>query len=189
MAFDSTNLENDQFGYSCYVVVVPAPPELKQQLLTIESAAGQERAKIPAHITVKGTMYGIVSLDQVIEQVKAVASRHEPFSVNTEGMGLVGPDHSVIVGFPVNPEIQALHDDLMEHIAPLGKPAYPDDPYLVHMSIVNHVGEADQEIARNLLSGVDFGDVIPVHSIELLARDGVAWGGTWKRLESFELGG
>ena len=128
-------------------------------------------------------------VDQMIDKIRAVASRHEPFSLSTAVMKFVPPEDSVIVGFPVNPEFQALHDDLIADIAPLGKPAYPDDPYKVHMSIVNRVGEEGREIARNLLHDVDFGAVIPARSIELLARDGVAWGGTWKRLESFELGG
>ena len=43
-------------------IVIPAPPGLTEPLLEIERAAGQARAKIPAHITVKGTLYGISSL-------------------------------------------------------------------------------------------------------------------------------
>ncbi|MBT7004751.1 MAG: hypothetical protein HOA06_08525, partial [Chloroflexi bacterium] len=56
MVNPSTHLENDEFGYSCYTIVIPAPPELTEPLLEIERAAGQKRAKIPAHVTVKGTL-------------------------------------------------------------------------------------------------------------------------------------
>lgn len=188
MVIDSAELENDQFGYSCYTIVAPAPPALTEPLLEIERVAGQERAKIPAHVTVKGTLYGIASLDGMIDEIRSVVGRHEPLLLSTDGMKLVGPDHSVIVGFQVNPEIQALHDDLMANIAPLGKPAYPDDPYMVHMSIVNQVGVEGAKVARSMLEDVDFGEALAINEIDLMGRDGVAWGGVWKRLERFKLG-
>lgn len=188
MAIDSTHLENDEFGYSCYVIVIPAPPELIEPLLAIERAAGQERAKIPAHITVKGTFHGITSLEGMIEKVHEIAGRHEPFALGFEGMEPVGADHSVILGFPVNPDIQALHDDLVESIAPLATTVYPDDPYRVHMSIVNEVKPEGVEIANARLAAVDIGKGMQVDAIDLVARDGVAWGGTWHRLERFPLG-
>ncbi len=189
MVIDSAELENDEFGYSCYTVVAPAPPELTEPLLAIERAAGQERAKIPAHVTVKGTLYGIASLDGMINEIRSIADRHKPFLLSAEGMKLVGPDHSVIVGFETNPEIQALHDELVSRIAPLGKPAYRDDPYGVHMSIVNQVGTDGADIARGLLDDIDFGDGLNVSAIDLMGRDGVGWGGTWHRIERFALGG
>jgi hypothetical protein len=188
MAIDSTELENDQFGYSCYTIVASAPPELTEPLLDIETAAGQDRAKIPAHITVKGTLYGIASLDGMIDVIRSVTVRHKPFVLSTDGMELVWPGNSVILGFPVNPSIQALHDDLVTHIAPLGEPAYRDDPYNVHMSIVNQVGVDGAVIAKGLLDDIDFGSELSLGVIDLMGRDGVAWGGTWKRIERFELG-
>jgi hypothetical protein len=66
MVNPSTHLENDEFGYACYTIVAPAPSELDGPLLDIEKAAGQERAKIPAHVTVKGTFYDIKSLDNLL---------------------------------------------------------------------------------------------------------------------------
>jgi hypothetical protein len=188
MVIDSAELENDEFGYSCYTIVVPAPPELTEPLLEIERAAGQERAKIPAHVTVKGTLYGIASLDGMIDEIRKVTARHEPIALGTAGMDIIGPDHSVIIGFVVNPEIQALHDDLMRNIAPLGKPAYRDDPYKTHMSIVNQVGVEGAEIAKRLLADIDLGDSISFGVVDLMGRDGPGWGGTWHCLERFELG-
>jgi 2'-5' RNA ligase len=189
MTINSTHLENDEFDYSCYVVVIPAPARLTEPLLEIEQAAGQRRAKIPAHVTVKGTFYGIKSLDGIIEKIGEVAARHRPFTLGFEGRGLVDSVHSVILDFPVNPDIQALHDDLMVEIGPLGKSAYPDDPYWVHMSIVNEVSPEGVETASNLLAGIDFGNEMQVEVIDLFARDGTAWEGTWKRLERFSLTG
>jgi 2'-5' RNA ligase len=189
MVVRSTFLENDEFGYSCYTIVLPAHPKLTAKLLEVERAAGQKIAKIPAHITVKGTLYGISSLEEMIELIRTVASRHQPFSLSVEGKELFDSEQSVILGFPVNAEIQALHDDLVTNIAPLGKPAYYDDPYRVHMSIVNEVEPEGVQIARDQIKQIDFGAGLQLSAIELMARDGMASGGVWKRLERFELGG
>lgn len=168
--------------------MVPAPLELAERLSAIELASGQERAKIPAHVTVKGTFYGIASLDGLIDAIRIIAVRHEPFVLGSERMEVIGPGDSVILGFPVNREIQSLHDDLVANISPLGKPAYRDDPYRVHMSIVNEVGPEGVEIAKTRIAETDFSDGIKVGEIDLMARDGVAWGGVWRRLERFRLG-
>jgi hypothetical protein len=55
------------------------------------------------------------------------------------------------------------------------------------MSIVNEAGEQGVEVATKMLKDVDFGDSLSVSTIDLMGRDGVAWGGVWKRLERFEL--
>ena len=188
MVNPSTHLENDEFGYACYAIVIPAPPDLAGPMLDIEHAAGQERAKIPAHITVKGTIYGIESLEGLVEEIRYVTNRHAPLVLDAAGRELIGPDNSVILGLPVIAEIQALHDDLVKNIAPLGKPAYKDDPYRVHMSVVNEVKPEGIEIAKKMVGEINFGEGIQVGAIDLMARDGVAWGGVWKRVERFELG-
>ena len=108
--------------------------------------------------------------------------------LDAAGRELIGPDNSVILGFPVIAEIQALHDDLVKNIAPLGKPAYKDDPYRVHMSVVNEAKPEGIEIAKKMVGEINFGEGIQVGAIDLMARDGVAWGGVWKRVERFELG-
>jgi 2'-5' RNA ligase len=140
-------------------------------------------------VTIKGTFYAIDSLDGLIDQIRTITTHHEPFVLETEGMELWESEHSVILGFPVNPAIQSLHDDLVANISPLGKPAYQDDPYRVHMSIVNEVDPEGVKTARTGIEDTDLSDGLAVDAIDLMARDGVAQGGTWQRLESFQLGG
>ena len=188
MVNPSTHLENDEFGYACYAIVAPAPSELAGPLLDIEKAAGQERAKIPAHVTVKGTFYDIKSLDNLLEVTRSFARPHQPINLDTAGMEISESEHSVKLEFVVNPEIQVLHDDLMTQVGPLGKSAYPDDPYRSHMSIVNEVKPEGVAIAKQHLDEIDLGDHLRFEAIDLMGRDGVAWGGVWKRLERFELG-
>ncbi len=188
MIIASTHLENDEFGYSCYTIAIMADTDLTERLLAVERAAGQERAKIPAHATVKGTFYGITSLKGLKQEIRTIATRHKPFSLAIDDWKFVGPDGNVILGFPVNPEIQSLHDDLVTSISPLGKPAYRDDPYRVHMSVVNDVNPEGIEIAKARIAEIDFSGGLKVDAVHLLARDGVAWGGVWKKLETFRLG-
>ena len=189
MAVPSTYLENDEFGYSCYAIAIPVPPDLALRLTAVERAAGQERAKIPAHVTVKGTFYGIASLDGLIDSIRTVTTRHHSFVLGMGSIKIFESEHSVILGLSVNPEIQSLHDDLVKTISPLGKPAYRDDPYRVQMSIVNEVKPEGVKIARTQIEETDLSDGLAVDAIGLMARDGVAWSGVWKRLERFRLGG
>jgi hypothetical protein len=104
------------------------PPELTEPLLEIERTAGQKRAKIPAHVTMKDTIYGITILYGMIEIIREIAGRHKPFQLATAGMKVWDSSDSLILGFEVNPEIQVLHDELVSTVSPLGKPAYKDDP-------------------------------------------------------------
>jgi hypothetical protein len=56
------------------------------------------------------------------------------------------------------------------------------------MSIVNEVTPEGVEIAKAELAKVDLGDQLRFDSVDLMARDGVAYGGVWKRVERFQLG-
>ena len=48
MVNPSTHLENDEFGYACYAIVIPAPPDLAGPMLDIEHAAAKsERRSLP----------------------------------------------------------------------------------------------------------------------------------------------
>jgi hypothetical protein len=56
------------------------------------------------------------------------------------------------------------------------------------MSIVNEVKPEGVAIAKQHLDEIDLGDHLRFETLDLMARDGVAWGGVWKQLERFELG-
>ena len=171
MPIDSSQLENDRFGYSCYTLVVPMPSELTARLDRIERAAGQKRAKIPAHITVKGTIYGIDSLDSLIAKASAVVSHHRAFVLELNDAELRWSDErgSGFLFVPVTPPLQALHDDLVKAIAPLGKPAYQDDPYGAHLTLVQEVDAVGLAEAKNLASALDWGSSIEVEFVDVIS--------------------
>src|SRR6266498_3307703 len=76
---------NDSFGYSCYTVVLPAPPEIVAKGNRIERESGMSRAKIPAHITVKGTFHGITSLEEAQRIIRSITEKTAPFQVSFAG--------------------------------------------------------------------------------------------------------
>lgn len=92
LAINSTNLENDQFGYACCTIVATAPPALIEPLLDIEKLVDQDRVKIPGHVTDMGIFYDIRSRDNLLEAIQFVASAHQPILSNwlvSTGRGVV----------------------------------------------------------------------------------------------------
>ena len=57
------------------------------------------------------------------------------------------------------------------------------------MSIVNEVKPEGVKTARALIEETDLSKGLAVDSVDLMARDGTAFGGVWKRLERFQLSG
>ncbi len=90
---DPRTLPNDRFGYSVYSLVSHASPEQVRLVADVREAVGQARAVIPAHVTVRGTFYGISSLGFSLDSV--------------ELMGRVGPafggEWKLIESFPLAP--------------------------------------------------------------------------------------
>lgn len=76
----------------------------------------------------------------------------------------------------------------MRFVSKIKQPAYRDDPYWVLVSIVNEVNPDRVETAKTRIAKIDFGGGMKVDEIDLMGRDGVAWGGVWKHLERFSLG-
>ena len=127
---------NDQFGYSCYTLVIPADAALTDQVEALRNRVGVTVASIPAHITVKGTFFNIESLEQVKQRVGEIARATAPFFVSFDQAQIEWWREVAALTVPVTPALQALHDALVADIAPLGLPAYRDDPYVVHMTLV-----------------------------------------------------
>lgn len=187
MAIESTYLENDRFGYSCYVVALPAPPDLTGELSAIERAVGQKRAKIPAHITVKGTFYDPESLPKIMEIVEGIAAGHHVISLPTADHEIYWTDRFAGFRFISTKEIQRLHNELVAAIEPVSKPAYVDDPFRGHLSIIDTVDSDAVKTAVELGRQVVLPEVLELPFLDTYGRDGNATAGTWKRLSRIEL--
>lgn len=187
MIMDAKNQPNDQFGYSCYTFVLFASPSLIDLVAEVRHQAGMTRAAIPAHVTVKGTFFGIESLEQVKRLAKEIAASTAPFDISFEGAESVWWDGGGALGVPVNPPLQDLHDRLVQTISPLGTTAYRDDPYHAHMTYVQDVSAEGIETTKDLVRELDFGPGFTVEAVELMGRVGAAYGGEWTRIERYPL--
>jgi 2'-5' RNA ligase len=181
------NQPNDQFGYSCYSLVIPASAELIAQVEALRNEMGVTVASIPAHVTVKGTFFEIASLDQVKQHVEEVTSRTAPFFINfAEQTFHWGTGGGALV-VPVTPPLQALHDVLVASISPLALPAYQDDPYLVHMTLVYGQSPERLQQAQEVIRQMDFGAGFMAEAVHLMGRVGPRVGGEWKLIQRFAL--
>ena len=184
------NQPNDQFGYSCYALVLPASDALVAQVEELRHAVGVTVASIPAHITTKGTFFQIESLEQVQQFVKEITSATAPFPISFAGAEVHWWGEVCALTVPITPPMQALHDALVAAIAPLGLPAYRDDPYVAHMTLVyNPPPPNGIARAQALIAEMDFGPGFQADRVDLMGRVGPRVGGAWQRIGRFALGG
>jgi 2'-5' RNA ligase len=186
---NADHLDDDAFGYSCYALVLPADEEMTALTNRIEAASGMTRAKIPAHITVKGTFYGIDSLEEVQRRVQGITAETPAFDIPLAGAESRWGETGGGLRVRVIPALQSLHDALVAAIAPLGKPAYQDDPYRPHMTYVQDVTPEGLAKAKAQVAATDFGPVFRARYVDLMGRVGKAHGGRWTRIARFPLAG
>lgn len=180
---NADHLANDRFGYSCYAVVLPAPDSIRTICDAIERAAGMTRAKIPAHITVKGTFYGIDSLEELKRRIQSITDTTAPFDIPLEDATPIWwGERGGALKIPVMPPLQSLHDNLVAELTPLGQPAYQDDPYRPHMTFVQDVTPEGLAIAQQMVTEAEFGPTFAATVVDLMARVGPAHGGEWTRI-------
>lgn len=187
--YSVVNQPNDQFGYSCYTLVIPAGAALTAQVAALRDAVGVTVASIPAHITVKGTFFNIASLEQVKQRVAAITRATAPFFISFQDTQVHWWAEVAALTVPVTPPLHALHDALVANIAPLGLPAYRDDPYVVHMTLVYNPAPAALERAKELIDPMDFGPGFQADAVQLMGRVGPRVGGAWELIEPFALSG
>lgn len=183
------NQPNDQFGYSCYALVMPASEALTAQVEDLRNTVGVTVASIPAHITVKGTFFQIDNLEQVQQLIGEITRATTPFYISFEDAHVHWWTDVAALTVNVTPPMQALHDALVAAITPLGLAAYRDDPYVAHMTLVYNPPPPDGKArAQELIEPMDFGPGFQVDAVDLMGRVGPRVGGAWQRIARFPLG-
>jgi 2'-5' RNA ligase len=186
--YSVVNQPNDQFGYSCYALVIPASEALTAQVEQLRNSVGVTVASIPAHITVKGTFFEIESLEAVRQAVREITRATAPFDISFDGASVHWWSEVAALTVPVSPPLQALHDRLVARVAPMGLPAYRDDPYVAHMTLVYNPPPDRADVAKQLIGEMDFGQGFQAKAVDLMGRVGPRYGGEWQRIERFGLG-
>lgn len=186
---DPSNLPNDKFGYSNYTFVFPASPEVTVKVAALERASKMTRAKISAHITVKGTFHQIDDLEVVRDTARRVITGTKRFWISFDGAEV---DHWKSGGAGLHlrtaPEMQRLHDALVAEFKPISTTYYPDDPYWTHMTLYQEAPEDGIAAARALLERTDLGPGFEAFAVDLMGRRGPAYDGRWELIERFLLG-
>jgi 2'-5' RNA ligase len=186
---DSTNLSNDRSGYSCYTFVFPASPDITAKVTAIERASRMTRAKIPAHITVKGTFHQIADLEHIKAVARRVIGSTKRFWISFEGAEVDCDAWGAGLHVGTTPEMQRLHDDLAAAFKPLATTVYNDDPYGAHMTLYQEAPADGMKPLRPLIDETDFGPGFEAYAIDLMGRRGPAYGGRWELIERFPLAG
>jgi len=184
-------LPDDRFGYSVYALVAPASTEHVQMVAAVRTAIGQERAAIPAHVTVRGTFHGIESLDEMRGLLRETAAGQEPALVEFDPgawrfVAEAGGRHAAFVPCTTSPRLRSLHEVFDALISPRSQNAYPG-PYRAHMTLFQDCTDAQVRRAKELVAGTDIGTGFRFAAVDLMGRTGPAFGGEWMLIESFPL--
>jgi 2'-5' RNA ligase len=185
---DPRTLPNDRFGYSVYALVSHASPEQVRLVAEVREAVGQARAVIPAHVTVRGTFYGIGSLDEMRGLLRQAAAGLEPTRVefSTGGWKLHSDDgdrHGCVMPCVTSPALRSLHEAFDAVIRPLSLDGYGDG-YRAHLTLCQDCTREQVQRAMALVADRDFGTGFGFDSVELMGRVGPAFGGEWTLIES-----
>jgi 2'-5' RNA ligase len=188
---DPRTLPNDRFGYSVYSLVAHAYPEQVRMVAEVRVAVGQERAVIPAHVTVRGTFYGIQSLNEMRALLRETAADLEPAEVKFDpgGWKIHTDDcdrHGYLMPCVTTPALRALHETFDALIRPRSQDAYRDS-YRAHLTLCQDCTREQIQQAEGFVTGLDFGTGFSFDSVELMGRVGPAFGGEWTLIESFPL--
>ena len=126
-------------------------------------------------------------LGEVRQIVASVASKTPQFWISFDGAEELWTEKGGILNAPVFPQIQQLHDDLVQQISPISELRYPDDPYWVHMSLTSEYESGGVERIKVAFESFDWCSGFRAESIDLFGRVGVAISGEWNLVESFPL--
>ena len=73
--YPAHNQPDDRFGYLCYSLVIIAPGDIIAKVNAIKRDSGMTIA----HITIKGTFYGIESLDNLKQTIRSITNNTNLF--------------------------------------------------------------------------------------------------------------
>lgn len=189
---DPATLANDRFGYSVYALVAHASPEQVRLVAEVREAVGQARAVIPAHVTVRGTFYGIDSLEEMRGLLRETAAGLEPARVEFGPHGWKihtgdGDHHGCVMPCVTSPSLRSLHETFDAVIGPRSRDGYGAAGYRAHMTLCQDCTREQVERAMALVADLDVGTGFGFGSVELMGRDGPAFGGEWSLIESLPL--
>ena len=190
---DSRTLTNDEFGYSAYTLVAMADPQQVASVDGVRNAIGLKRATIQAHVTIRGTFFAIPSLDDLRTSLRQVASEQSLAQVQFSAGGWKflrreSGRHAAIMPCETTADLLDLNEAFDSVIRPISTNAYSDE-YRAHLTLCQDCTDEQIDDAERLAQDLDIGDGFEVGTVSLMGRVGPAFGGEWKPIDQFGLGG
>lgn len=193
-ATDTAELSNDQFGYSVYSFVLVADPAQQRAVQEVRDAVRNQRSMLPAHVTAKGGVSEIPSLEAVQAVLDEIGSVTPKLWVGFAG----GPhvrrsrDGTVISTLPieVTPELSALHEALLRELDPISSTAYRLDmtgEYHPHLTIYHEPLPELESHGEELMETFDIGAGFEATELSFVGHVGTPYRGEWKLISTHKL--
>jgi len=180
---------NDRYGYALYGFVLMANPEQQAAVLHLRDMAGNRRSMIPGHVTVKGPVCEIPSLDEIKGIVRGIAAMAAPFAV-VFSKERRHRDGFCALRIEKTPELVRVHNALYNALDPIVTHAYsPEagDDYHPHMTLFHEPDPTLEAGAHRLADVLDLGAGFTAKSIHLMGHVGPPYRGQWVVVQEFPL--
>ena len=188
------DLENDEFGYSVYSLVVFATPEQQAAVQEIRDKVKVRRSMLPAHVTVKGPFSDISSIADVQSLIDKSLIGLNGVSVDFSGSQFkLRPNPNEFVAglsVEVSPELAELHRRLLASIDPISTNSYPPEKkgeFPPHLTVFHEPASELESLGEQLLDDLDIGTGFPANTISLMGHVGTPFRGEWVHISEHPL--
>ncbi len=190
------SLSNDEHGYLVYGFVLYASQEQRDAVQAVRDAVKVRRSMLPAHVTVKGPICDVPSIDAVQAAVDEVAPSTEPLEVGFDGRPYPKTtQNGEVIGLQsivTSPELVDVHSRLIEALNPVSATAYfgeKDGIFSPHLTVYHEPEPELEQHGESLLQELAIGDGFTADRISFSGHVGRPFRGEWKLLSEHRLGG
>ena len=187
---DASDRPNDAHGYSVYCLVLMAPASIASRVQEVRDLLRPNRAMIAAHVTALGTFCEVDSLDRIIEQIAGAVVQTDTLTLVPTGDIFESPNGLTAgVRIEVSPELQSLHDRLVDAVLPTATNAYMDPAdFFVHLTYYQELPESERERGGRIAREFEI-SAFDVSGVTLMGRVGTSSAGEWRVVREFPFDG
>lgn len=186
--WDIYSEKTDRWGYTRYSLVVHAPQELADKVMSFRDEIGMKDLTSEPHVSVTASLYLPIDLDHIEERVQETAALLRPFRLLFADSPVYHREYSGSLAVSPTAALLGLRTSIQQAIHGLIQQAEATSgEYRLHLTLYQGADEVVAAMARETCTYFDFGDGFDVASVELVGRVGPPRGGTRKVIKSFEL--
>lgn len=193
---DPYSLSNDTHGYAVYGFILIASVGQQAAVQEIRDAVRNQRSMLPAHVTVKGPVCDIPSIEEAQEILDQAAGETPALRVMFDGRPRLhrsrAGEVSAMMPIVVTPELAGLHERLLKALDPVSTTAYPLDAtgeYRPHLTIYHEPLPEFEAHGEELLKTLSIGDGFDATEVYLVGHAGTPFRGEWKPISTHSFTG